>query len=184
MSGMSGGGTFTTLGGLVNEGNGRRARLVAALAAALACAGGMASAPAGASTGWVIQKAPRPGTAATDLPGVSCPSATVCTAVGASAMKIGGVNTSVPLAEQRSGGSAWTIQPTPDPGGQGGSLAAVSCTSATACTAVGSVADGHAGGTIVPLAVSWDGTSWTAIDPLGSAVDSFFSAVSCTSASS
>lgn len=34
-------------------------------------------------------------------------------------------------------GSSWTVQPTPNPDGYA-SLAAISCTSASACTAVGS----------------------------------------------
>jgi hypothetical protein len=54
------------------------------------------------------------------------------------------------LAE-RWNGASWKIQATPSP--SGGNLLAVSCTSATACTAVGGV-----GGA---LAERWDGMNWT-----------------------
>lgn len=53
------------------------------------------------------------------------------------------------LAE-RWNGSAWTTQSTPNPAG-GSHLASVSCSSATACTAVGYRQ---------PVAVGWDGTTW------------------------
>ena len=62
--------------------------------------------------------------------------------------------------ERRDG---WVIQPTPNPGGQSGegsfsTLEAVSCTSATNCTATGNFFSG--GFPASTLAEHWDGTSW------------------------
>jgi len=67
------------------------------------------------------------------LLGVSCKSATSCTAVGYYVND----STSVTLAE-RWNGTSWTIQSTPNPtGGSLLQLNGVSCTSTVACTAVG-----------------------------------------------
>jgi len=90
-------------------------------------------------TAWVIQTVPTPTSAsASYLSGVSCVTATDCTAVGHY------TTTSVQdvtLAEQWDG-ATWTIQPTPNPpGGANSYLFSVSCTAATACTAVGSSAN-------------------------------------------
>jgi hypothetical protein len=130
-------------------------------------------------TSWTIQPTPNPtGAKGSSLSGVSCTSATVCTAVG-NYTNSGG--TQLTLAE-RWDGTAWTIQPTPNPTGAADNrLFGVSCTSATACTAVGSYAS--AGG-LVTLAERWDGTAWTiqpTPNPTG-AGDSSLQGVSCTSA--
>jgi len=114
--------------------------------------------------------------------GVSCPSARSCVAVG-SVTDIAGVTR--PLAE-RWNGAAWSIQRTPSPargGGAGASyLAGVSCTSRTACTAVGY--SGNSVGTRgATLAERWNGTRWTIerpAEPAGTRV-SFISGVSCAS---
>ena len=81
------------------------------------------------------------------------------------------------LAE-RWNGHTWRIQPTPSPAG-GGALNSVSCTSRSACTAVGGTASGSV------LAERWNGTTWTiqpTPNPAGAA-QSFLLAVSCTSPS-
>jgi hypothetical protein len=114
---------------------------------------------------------PRPTESDSLFSGVSCTSATACTAVGAtinnaSATPPGTVFT---LAE-RWNGSSWTVQPTPNPGGSG-SFKAVSCTSATSCFAVGF---GGAG----TLAAHWNGSTWT-VQPTPS--PGSFNGVSCTS---
>ncbi len=91
------------------------------------------------------------------LSGVSCTSATSCTAVGS--YDDSSAETSVTLAE-RWDGTSWTIQNTPNPANVHGSfLSGVSCTSATACTAVGNAAVEML--TVETLAEHWDGTSWT-----------------------
>src|SRR6185312_2508029 len=96
----------------------------------------VALAEARSGTGWRIQRAPVPaGAVLSNLFGVSCTAADACIAVGyytGSALHIR------PLAE-RWNGTSWAIQPV---SGSAGSLAsellAVSCPTATACTAGGS----------------------------------------------
>jgi hypothetical protein len=100
---------------------------------------------------WAIQAAPKPPSGNESyLTGVSCPSAKVCTAVGA----YGSVNGSLTLAE-RWNGAKWVVQSTPNPSGeQDSKLNGVSCPSAKACTAVGSNGDE------ATLAERWNGTKW------------------------
>jgi hypothetical protein len=85
-------------------------------------------------TSWSLQKPPAPaGGQAVLLAGVSCPSATSCTAVGS--YQASGV--ALTLAEAWDG-SSWSIQPTANPAGADESnLSGVACRSAGACTAVG-----------------------------------------------
>ena len=111
------------------------------------------------------------------LTGVSCTSATACTAVGSYSPG----STSLPLAERRDG-STWTIQPMPTPStATFSTLTAVSCTSVTSCTAVGSYIAGSGSAT---LAERWDGTGWT-IQPTPAPVSGGpfqeLDGVSCTS---
>lgn len=81
-------------------------------------------------------------------------------------------------------GSRWTIQPTPGPTSYGASqsvLNGVSCTSSTACTAVGDYqvnSPGYAG--YRTLAETWNGTRWS-VQPTVNPNPSFniLSAVSC-----
>jgi hypothetical protein len=69
-----------------------------------------------------------------------------------------------PLAETWDG-SAWTIADTPIPAGAGAArLRSVSCTSPTACLAVGSMT--LLSGAHQPLAESWDGSTWTVEIPV------------------
>jgi hypothetical protein len=84
---------------------------------------------------WAVQSTPNPtGAEASALKGVSCPSGTLCTAVGQSVVGSGAQRT---LAEHWDGGD-WRIQPTPNPAGSKSStLSAVACPSADTCTAVG-----------------------------------------------
>jgi len=58
------------------------------------------------------------------------------------------------------GGRTWTIEPTPDPvGAEISVLSSVACSSARACTAVGSSAASLSSFTL-PLAERWDGNRW------------------------
>ena len=133
---------------------------------------------------WVIVPAPRPPAVPVPgsgtLAGVSCASAASCTAVG---WQFTTAPTSrVPLAEHWDG-SSWSAQPVPNPvfHGQGSELAAVSCTSRDACTAVGDRGS-------VPsatLAERWDGRRWAVqptVNPPGN--DTHLLGVACTSAAS
>jgi hypothetical protein len=111
--------------------------------------------------------------------GVSCTAAKTCTVVG-DAVSGGDL---VTLAE-RWNGSTWTVQTTPNPAGAVHSyLTSVSCTAATACTAVGFSTDGSGNQTL--LAESWNGSTWTmqsTPNPSGSTTVQF-NTVSCSSAS-
>jgi hypothetical protein len=104
---------------------------------------------------WKLQATSNPdnGAAEFDLNGVSCTSATACVAVGDYDSSLG---PRVTLAELWNG-SSWNLQSTPNPGGQSSVLYAVSCASATACTAVGSYESTSGAET---FAERWNGTSW------------------------
>ena len=103
---------------------------------------------------WSIHATPNPSKYRSLLDGVSCTTATACTAVG-------GI-VSAPLAE-RWNGTAWSLQPTPNPAGATSIvLSSVSCPTATDCTAVGHYTNSSS--TYAPLAERWNGTGW-AIQP-------------------
>jgi hypothetical protein len=124
-------------------------------------------------TSWRILPTPNPsGIALSGLLGVACTSASACMAVGASTTTTGAVR---PVAE-RWNGTRWTIQPTPNPPQGGGFLNGVSCTSASACTAVGTSNTGT-------LAERWNGTRWTIQPTPNPSQGATLSGVSCTSAS-
>ncbi len=108
---------------------------------------------------WRTQSTPNPsGTTKPELDGVSCSSSTACTAVG-SYPTSGGTKV---LAE-RWNGTRWVIQSTPKvPSSPDNEFAAVSCSSTTACTAVGSSSKVVGSrGALVTLAERWNGTRWT-----------------------
>jgi hypothetical protein len=133
---------------------------------------------------WTMQSVPDPsGSIDGCLNGVSCTSATACTTVGYYEDQTGSGFPYVTLAE-RWDGSTWTVQTTPnppDPDGGGISLNAVSCTSATSCTAVGSEPYGNH---VELVAEVWDGSTWTLQTPPtpSGATSRGLSGVSCTSA--
>ena len=112
---------------------------------------------------------------------VSCSAETACTAVGYYySESLSGWAT---LA-MRWNGTSWTIQSTPNPsGGEGdtGKLLAVSCPSATSCTAVGT----RNSSGIQTFSERWNGTSWSIVSvpkPSGF-VEGQLEGVSCASAS-
>jgi|HubBroStandDraft_2_1064218.scaffolds.fasta_scaffold00208_2 hypothetical protein len=88
--------------------------------------------------------------------GVSCSTATACMAVGYYTNSSG-----VYFAFTESwNGSEWKIVSTPEPTGVlNGLLSGVSCTSATACTAVGWYE--NSSGVETPWADRWNGTAWS-----------------------
>jgi hypothetical protein len=144
----------------------------------LATGGQVALAERWNGTAWAVQATPNPVGTMTYLTGVSCTSATACTAVGTYYLATG-VHT--PLAE-RWNGTAWAVQATRNPGGTMTYLTGVSCTSATACTAVGEYT--NASNVAVTLAERWNGTAWAVQatpNPVGTN-GSELSGVSCTSA--
>jgi hypothetical protein len=126
-------------------------------------------------TTWMVHTGPL----VTSLNGVSCTSATACTAVGGVLVKSGHV---VTVAE-RWNGKSWRTQPTPNPSRAGYSqFNAVSCASATACTAVGYYYDTSS--VFFPLAEEWNGKSWAirATPKPARSMDPKLNGVSCTSA--
>jgi hypothetical protein len=96
-----------------------------------------------------------PGSITSHLDGLACTSATRCVAVGSYQ---NGSYTSLTLAEVWNGRS-WQVQQTADEPGYGSLLVAVSCISATACSAVGYFGNMNAS---YALAESWNGKSWQA----------------------
>jgi hypothetical protein len=138
--------------------------------------------PAGAAVAssqlWKIQKTANHTVPTGTASAVSCPSAGACEAVGAYRNTAG---VTAPLAESWNG-TAWTLQAAPIPAGANSSgLAAVSCTAAASCEAVGSQA-GSSGTTA--LAEAWNGTAWvvqSVPDPAGGAAVSL-TGISCASA--
>ncbi len=128
-------------------------------------------------TSWSAQTPPAPaGATSSELLGVSCTSSTACAAAGlyeASGIRHG-------FAESWNG-TTWTVQTTPDPSeAKSVELSAISCTSSTACTAVGHYTTSTSS---VTLAERWNGTSWsvqTTANPK-EAKESSLLGVSCTS---
>jgi hypothetical protein len=160
-------------------------RRFAAIVAALVVAATLGTTVAGATApSWKIQSTPNPsgccsGAYRSHLSGVSCTAATACTAVGPYSNSSG---TGLTLAE-RWNGSTWKIQPTPNPAGATSSLlSGVSCTAATACTAVGDYI--NSSGKYLTLSERWNGSSWAiqlTANPSGAPI-SVLSGVSCTAA--
>jgi hypothetical protein len=133
---------------------------------------------------WSLESVPADsGWLQVNLAGVSCATATRCMAVGSYATQSGPELVSHPVSAQMNG-TSWTAHSTiPLPAGATtGTLAGVSCTTATDCTAVGSYAASEG---IGPLAERWNGQAWareTFPNPAGSA-DTALTAISCPTAS-
>lgn len=130
-------------------------------------------------TRWRIELTPNPTgfSGGSLLSGVACGAASTCTAVGSSAIAGTGVNRT--LAETWNG-RGWRIEATRGPARASAQLAAISCASARACTAVGSSTMGS--GTNAPLAERWNGTRWV-IQPMPNPGAAILFGVSCPSRS-
>lgn len=126
---------------------------------------------------WAIQTMPTPhGAQGTFTTGVSCPSATACTAVGYynNSKKL-----QVTLAE-RWNGKQWAIQATPNVAGAASSyLYSVSCPTLTACTA-SDFYFGNSGS--FALAEHWNGAKWVIQTLAHVAGNTILNGVSCRSA--
>jgi DNA-binding beta-propeller fold protein YncE len=108
-------------------------------------------------TEWSIQSTPAPtGAKDAQLGGVACTAAAACLAVG-SYQNSSGVSD---LLSESWNGSQWKLKTLPEPSGtRGGLLESVSCSSASACTAVGYYENSSA--ILVPLVERWNGTEWS-----------------------
>ena len=135
-----------------------------------------AGAQPAAAAGWSIQPVQLPKhPASTDLIGVSCTSTRDCIAVGDATVLSSGNN--IPLVEHWNG-TTWSIERTPVPplSDGGGALLSVSCSSSSACMAVGYFGD-QAG----PMAERWNGSSWSLQRPPDPVYAYEFNDVSCMS---
>jgi hypothetical protein len=109
---------------------------------------------------WFFSRVPRPPNALfSALDGISCRSARTCTAVGEYAIADAGGRSNMVALIERYDGARWSLQRSPAPVGAGSSLGAVSCTSSSACTAVGAVSSTTPGDE-QPLVETWDGVAW------------------------
>jgi hypothetical protein len=106
---------------------------------------------------WLLERTARPrGATGTALRGVSCVSPRACTAVG---YYLGGTGNEHALTE-RWNGKRWSIERGPVIRGRLSYLASVSCTSRTACLAVGSSTNGAQTRTVA-LAERFNGKRWS-----------------------
>jgi hypothetical protein len=143
-----------------------------------------ASQPATAHGGsWTVQtSANQPGAEINVLSAVSCTSARWCTAVGSYADT---ASTPGRALAERWNGKSWRLQAPAKPAGAASyGFFGVSCSSVSACTAVGT-AFRTAGSLDVNLAEAWNGKSWrvqATPNAKGATEDDLY-AVSCTSVS-
>ncbi len=136
---------------------------------------------------WQLITVPVPpgATSGASIEGVSCTSTASCTAVGWFAQEYvgtGKANTLYrrPLIE-RWDGKAWSYETLPESTARWGSLESVSCTSSSACVAVGYTEPG--GGNWSALAERWNGSEWTATQGTQpSSTHAYLQGVSCASA--
>jgi hypothetical protein len=129
---------------------------------------------------WSVDLTPTPGIDTT-INGVSCTSSTSCTAVGyAASVAFGFFQTVVESWD----GSTWSVVNSPDEGNGDSYLNAVSCPSATSCTAVGYY---HTATSALErtLVETWNGSAWSlAVSPNEGTTDNALNGVSCTSSTS
>lgn len=126
---------------------------------------------------WSTQTTPTPTSSTqTVLTSVWCTASNACTAVGW--YRLSGVQVTLAMSWN---GTTWSVVSTPNPGSHTGStLAGISCTGASACTAVGTSL--NASSQAQPMAMRWNGAWSLDTVPLpGSAVGGSFSGVQCTS---
>ena len=128
---------------------------------------------------WQQQTFASPGSSiAGSVDDVSCPTTTFCAAIGSFE-----TTSDFQTYAETWDGAQWNVTTVPNPSTT--NLSAVSCSSAHACTAVGSA--GNAGSGFVTLAEHWDGTSWTVQatpNHAGAGQGTYFTGVSCPSAES
>jgi hypothetical protein len=132
-----------------------------------------------------VQATPNPsGATSAQLNGVSCVSATSCTAIGYyNTIPNNSTNGIFTLAEHWNGHS-WKLQAVPNPSGANSAqLNGVSCVSSTSCTAIGLYNTGTFVSTDEALAEHWNGSTWK-LQATPSAEGSILDGVSCASATS
>jgi len=168
-----------------SEGSGLNQMLSVSCASATFCAatGQAAGKPVATTwngTTWSVALLAKPGGAETaTLEGVSCISATACSAIG----KYVEAGKSRALAEAWNG-STWTQQTIPSSGESGTFLSNITCISSSSCIAVGSsvpkwknVEEEEERKTLVE---SWNGSSWAIVPSTNPQPFSLLSAISCS----
>jgi len=132
-------------------------------------------------TKWAIERPPVPvASKASSLNSVACPSTTSCVAIGGYFNSAG--SDSYAFAEVWNG-TVWSISPIPDPAPAGSDgLDGISCSSPTACTAVGT-SNANSQAPLVTWVERWNGTSWSIQpSPNATGLGSVLAVVSCPSA--
>ncbi len=151
----------------------------AVIGVALLVTAGSSPAVASPGTNWSVT--PSPNSSPTQdnyLNGESCTSPTACVAVG---YYSNGTNDQTLI--ETWDGTAWSVTPSPNGSAtQFNELSGVSCTSPSACVAVGTF---YTGTTFRTLIETWDGTAWTVTSSPNSSPtqDNYLNSVSCTSPS-
>jgi hypothetical protein len=128
---------------------------------------------------WSVVPSPSPGVSSS-FAGVSCVDASFCMAVGSSWPTNSAFNALI----EAWNGVTWSVLPIPVVTATFSELIHVSCTSASACVAVGWSATGN---TTTSLAEQWNGTAWSLMagpNPAPPGVLTVLSGVSCVSATS
>jgi hypothetical protein len=128
-------------------------------------------------TSWSAIPSPNPSRTFNTLGGVSCVSASACTAVGGWNGPAGHGRTLI----ESWNGTKWSAVASPDPAPYDG-LDNVSCVSANACTAVGNSTQTTTGTAASTLIESWNGTSWSVVPSPNGETVSRLDGVSCVSA--
>ena len=132
---------------------------------------GLVSAQASVPEGWTVGQAPAGGL----VDGVSCISSTWCMGVGST-----GKPTYKTFTAQWDGQN-WTPEASPNPTGLAPGLQLVSCSSNTACTAVGNYVN-SSDTKRLPLVERWDGVTWTIQTAPHAGANVIPSGLSCPSA--
>ena len=156
---------------------GRRFRVyvcVASILGAIIGVGLRAGVAEAAPSVWSVTPSPNSG-GATNLNAVSCTSRTFCMAVGS----LGETGTLV----ETWNGNAWTVSPSPSPGGDPDELFGVSCRELVVLAAVGWHYD-QSSTKYVTLIEIWDGAHWSIASSPSPSVQSVLFGVSCVSSSS
>jgi hypothetical protein len=133
---------------------------------------------------WSVQTPPAPSVSnlvESALAGVSCRSST-CIAVGYYKTHPSLFSSPVLVMAERWDGASWSQMTVPNPpeGASTAKLLGVSCSSATACTAVGLRGTSSRD----PVAELWNGASWSLQTPVEPTPSSAFTGVSCPSSTS
>jgi hypothetical protein len=136
------------------------------------------------SPAWSLERTPNvTGASANHFTGVSCTSNIACQAVGYATT--GGRSVTTVTMAERWNGASWSLERTLNPAGASNNyFTGVSCSSTTACLAVGYAAiGGFSGGTTLALAERWNGTRWLSESPPKptGASNTSLAGVSCTS---